>query len=262
MSVRSGRSSSLLSDTRVHEYELAPRGLTTTMVGADGTARKIQGPTALYERRPSLVLSENVSEFLRQRSQTPKRESLRAKRDSPSRNSAIYPSSSLSNLNLYSGGGKIGGTQLRIPKVRITAPKPLPPKPQPYEMPTEVSAGPSAYKSSSAASIISSYSFETSPAGKTGGGGGGLPPLPPKQVKHHYPLPPPSFPDAMVSVSKRLRNRRSVSPTPQYAQLQLGSRPGLVNAALGRDSPSKETLRMLYTGPKVSNAYSVQTRNL
>jgi len=198
------------------------------MVGADGTARKIQGPTALYERRPSLVLSENVSEFLRQRSQTPKRESLRAKRDSPSRNSAIYPSSSLSNLNLYSGGGKIGGTQLRIPKVRITAPKPLPPKPQPYEMPTEVSAGPSAYKSSSAASIISSYSFETSPAGKTGGGGGGLPPLPPKQ----------------------------------YAQLQLGSRPGLVNAALGRDSPSKETLRMLYTGPKVSNAYSVQTRNL
>ena len=50
-----------------------------------------------------------------------------------------------------------------------------------------------------------------------------LPPLPPslpKVVKHHYPLPPPSFPDAMVAVSKRLRNR-SVSPSPQYAQLQV-----------------------------------------
>ena len=50
-----------------------------------------------------------------------------------------------------------------------------------------------------------------------------LPPLPPtlpKVVKHHYPLPPPSFPDAMISVSKRLRNR-SVSPSPQYAALQV-----------------------------------------
>lgn len=181
----------------------------------------------------------------------------------------------MSNLNLYSGGGKIGSTQLRIPKVKVTAapPKPLPPKPQPYEMPAEVSAGPSAFKSSSAAaaSIASSYgySFEptSSPIAKSASFAssshtGGLPPLPPKQVKHHYPLPPPSFPDAMVSVSKRLRNRKSVSPTPQYAQLQLGSRPGLVNAALGRDSPSKETIRMLYAGPKVSNTYSVQTRNL
>ena len=52
---------------------------------------------------------------------------------------------------------------------------------------------------------------------------GSLPPLPPsipKVVKHHYPLPPPSFPDAMISVSKRLRNR-SVSPSPQYAALQV-----------------------------------------
>ena len=50
-----------------------------------------------------------------------------------------------------------------------------------------------------------------------------LPPLPPslpKAVKHHYPLPPPSFPEAMISVSKRLRNR-SVSPSPQYAALQV-----------------------------------------
>ena len=50
-----------------------------------------------------------------------------------------------------------------------------------------------------------------------------LPPLPPslpKVVKHHYPLPPPSFPDAMISVSKRLRNR-SISPSPQYAALQV-----------------------------------------
>ena len=52
---------------------------------------------------------------------------------------------------------------------------------------------------------------------------GSLPPLPPslpRQVKHHYPLPPPSFPDAMIAVSKRLRNR-SISPSPQYAQLQV-----------------------------------------
>ena len=50
-----------------------------------------------------------------------------------------------------------------------------------------------------------------------------LPPIPPtlpKVVKHHYPLPPPSFTDAMISVSKRLRNR-SVSPSPQYAALQV-----------------------------------------
>ena len=50
-----------------------------------------------------------------------------------------------------------------------------------------------------------------------------LPPLPPalpKIIKHHYPLPPPSFPEAMISVSKRLRNR-SVSPSPQYAALQV-----------------------------------------
>ena len=50
-----------------------------------------------------------------------------------------------------------------------------------------------------------------------------LPPLPPslpKVVKHHYPLPPPSYPDAMISVSKRLRNR-SISPSSQYAALQV-----------------------------------------
>ena len=47
-----------------------------------------------------------------------------------------------------------------------------------------------------------------------------LPPASPKVVRHHYPLPPPSFPDAMISVSKRLRNR-SISPSPQYAALQV-----------------------------------------
>ena len=143
---------------------------------------------------------------------------------------------------------------IKIPRLTVTRPppKPLPPKPIPYEISTECAAGPSSiYKSSAGSRLVDTSS--------------GLPPLPPKQIKHHYPLPPPSFPDAMVSVSKRLRNRRSVSPTPQYAQLQLGTRPALVNAALGRESPSKETIRMMYTGPKLSpqpTGYSFQTRNL
>ena len=141
---------------------------------------------------------------------------------------------------------------IKIPRLTVTRPppKPLPPKPIPYEISTECAAGPSSIYKSSASRLVDTSS---------------LPPLPPKQIKHHYPLPPPSFPDAMVSVSKRLRNRRSVSPTPQYAQLQLGTRPALVNAALGRESPSKETIRMMYTGPKLSpqpTSYSFQTRNL
>ena len=47
-----------------------------------------------------------------------------------------------------------------------------------------------------------------------------LPPAPPRPVRRHYPLPPPSFTDAMVAVSKRLRNR-SASPAPRYADLQV-----------------------------------------
>lgn len=47
-----------------------------------------------------------------------------------------------------------------------------------------------------------------------------LPPAPPRPVRRHYPLPPPSFTDAMVAVSKRLRNR-SASPVPRYADLQV-----------------------------------------
>lgn len=97
-----------------------------------------------------------------------------------------------------------------------------------------------------------------------------LPPIPPtlpKVVKHHYPLPPPSFPDAMVSVSKRLRNR-SVSPSPQYAALQLGSRPIIINAALDRPTPSKEMIRRVYGSPSGTNfnyiarSYNEYSRNL
>jgi hypothetical protein len=53
-----------------------------------------------------------------------------------------------------------------------------------------------------------------------------LPPAPPRPLRRHYPLPPPSFTDAMVAVSKRLRNR-SASPSPHYAELQVNSRPDI-----------------------------------
>jgi hypothetical protein len=69
-----------------------------------------------------------------------------------------------------------------------------------------------------------------------------LPPAPPRTIRRHYPIPPPSFPDAMIAVSKRLRNR-SASPSPRYADLQISRRPSLVNVALGRETPSRESIR-------------------
>ena len=44
-----GRSTSLLKDTRVHDYELEPRGLKTTMVGTDGIARNVIGKIDLKQ---------------------------------------------------------------------------------------------------------------------------------------------------------------------------------------------------------------------
>jgi len=75
-----------------------------------------------------------------------------------------------------------------------------------------------------------------------------LPPAPPRPKVKHYPLPPPSYPEGMIAVSRRLRNR-SASPAPSYSELQLSSRPAIVPAALGRPSPSREMIRMTLCGP-------------
>lgn len=53
------------SDSRVHEYELQPRGMVTTMVGSDGKTRDVVGPTFNYERRPSGI-SSTSEEVLQQ----------------------------------------------------------------------------------------------------------------------------------------------------------------------------------------------------
>ncbi|XP_040571111.1 uncharacterized protein [Lepeophtheirus salmonis] len=71
-----------------------------------------------------------------------------------------------------------------------------------------------------------------------------VPVSPPKFVMYqrHYPLPPPSFPDAMIAVSKRLRNR-SKSPCPQYSDLGVSSRPRIQSAALGHYAPTKYLIK-------------------
>lgn len=75
-----------------------------------------------------------------------------------------------------------------------------------------------------------------------------LPPSPPKPKIKHYPLPPPSYAEGMIAVSRRLRNRSS-SPAPSYSELELSSRPALIPAAIGRPSPSRDMIRMTLCGP-------------
>lgn len=75
-----------------------------------------------------------------------------------------------------------------------------------------------------------------------------LPPPIPKQKVKHYPLPPPSYAEGMIAVSRRLRNR-SASPAPSYSEMELSTRPSLVSAALGRPSPSRDMIRMTLCGP-------------
>jgi len=252
---------------RLHEYEMQPRGLTTTMVEADGTTRNVIGPTTLYERRRPSLTTDTSSFFeggsgglgslngSRRNSfcdsldnaaaaaAAVHRRSMRSRSGTPVRSSGvcnsmmIIPTSAstgnvhsylnqINNYNYNSSGYDSCGSNNNYGKLSHRMilsrppPKPLPPKPTLYVSP------PSPPPMTPRRSLAK------------------LPPLPPRQIKHHYPIPPPSFPDAMVSVSKRLRNR-SVSPTPaNYAQLQLGSRPGLINAALGiSDSPTKESIR-------------------
>lgn len=81
-----------------------------------------------------------------------------------------------------------------------------------------------------------------------------LPPQAPKIKVKHYPLPPPSYAEGMIAVSKRLRNR-SASPAPNYAELELGKRPALIPAAIGRPSPSREMIRMTVGGPPLKYHY-------
>jgi len=81
-----------------------------------------------------------------------------------------------------------------------------------------------------------------------------LPPQAPKIKIKHYPLPPPSYTEGMIAVSKRLRNRSS-SPAPNYAELELSSRPALIPAAIGRPSPSREMIRMSMSGPPLKYNY-------
>jgi len=81
-----------------------------------------------------------------------------------------------------------------------------------------------------------------------------LPPQAPKIKVRHYPLPPPSYTEGMIAVSKRLRNR-SASPAPNYAELELSSRPALIPAAIGRPSPSREMIRMSMSGPPLKYNY-------
>lgn len=88
-----------------------------------------------------------------------------------------------------------------------------------------------------------------------------LPPTPPKPIRRHYPIPPPSFPDAMIAVSKRLRNR-SASPAPRYSDLQISRRPSLVNVALGRETPSRESIRRSLAGSAASSYVYSSSRHL
>ena len=81
-----------------------------------------------------------------------------------------------------------------------------------------------------------------------------LPPQAPKIKVKHYPLPPPSYTEGMIAVSKRLRNRSS-SPAPNYAELELSKRPALIPAAIGRPSPSREMIRMSMSGPPLKYNY-------
>ena len=88
-----------------------------------------------------------------------------------------------------------------------------------------------------------------------------LPPAPPRPIRRHYPIPPPSFPDAMIAVSKRLRNR-SASPAPRYSDLQISRRPSLVNVALGRETPSRESIRRSLAGSASSSYVYSSSRHL
>lgn len=81
-----------------------------------------------------------------------------------------------------------------------------------------------------------------------------LPPAPPKPKVKHYPLPPPSYTEGMLAVSRRLRNRSS-SPCPNYSEMELSKRPGLIPAAIGRPSPSREMIRMSVGGPPMKYQY-------
>lgn len=81
-----------------------------------------------------------------------------------------------------------------------------------------------------------------------------LPVAPPKPKIRHYPLPPPSYAEGMVALSRRMRNR-SASPAPNYAELEISTRPGLVSAALGRPSPSRDMIRMSICGPRSAYSY-------
>jgi hypothetical protein len=84
-----------------------------------------------------------------------------------------------------------------------------------------------------------------------------LPPTPPRPLRRHYPLPPPSFPEAMIAVSKRLRNR-SASPSPRYADLQIARRPSLVN----RETPTRESIRRSLVGSASSSYIYSSSRQL
>ncbi|XP_040571228.1 uncharacterized protein [Lepeophtheirus salmonis] len=60
--------------------------------------------------------------------------------------------------------------------------------------------------------------------------------------QRHYPLSPPSFPDAMIAVSRRLRNRSQYT-SPQYSDLGVSSRPVIQPAALGNYAPTKYLIK-------------------
>ncbi len=82
-----------------------------------------------------------------------------------------------------------------------------------------------------------------------------LPPLPKPRVKH-YPIPPPSYAEGMVALSRRMRNR-SQSPAPNYAELGVSSRPEMVSIVLGRPTPSREMIRMSLCGPNGNNSRNI-----
>ena len=52
-----------------------------------------------------------------------------------------------------------------------------------------------------------------------------------------------------------LHIHRSASPAPNYAELELGKRPALIPAAIGRPSPSREMIRMTVGGPPLKYHY-------
>ncbi len=61
--------------------------------------------------------------------------------------------------------------------------------------------------------------------------------------------PSPSYEQAMLSLSRRLRRRARPPESRQYSELGLSTRPAMVPAALGRPPPPRAAIRGRFRTP-------------